>query len=312
MTVNLKTQIGKLEFKNPLLAASGTWAYGLEFIDHPIQRTMAGFVTKSLSVKPSEGNPMPRLYETDGGLLNSIGLQNIGIEAFLSDVDPELKKRKTVYVLSVYANKIEDFEHLASRANTSSAVAVELNISCPNIDKGGLEFSSDPSTTEQVVSRVKKAIKKPLWVKLSPNVTSIADIAVAAEAAGADALSMINTLLGMAIDVNSKKPWLGRMVGGLSGPAIRPIAVERIFRCYKRVKIPIVGMGGVRNARDVLELMMAGARIVQIGTWNFRDPFLYPQVEKELADHISRLGFKSVADIVGIAHQTESFKNSPS
>lgn len=304
MSVDLRSRVGSVEFVNPLLAASGTWAYGLEFMDHPIQKSMGGFVTKSLSVKSSEGNPMPRLYETDGGLLNSIGLQNIGIDAFLKEVDPELRKRKATYVLSIYANRVEDFETLAEKANTSSGVAVELNISCPNIDKGGLEFSSDPQTTNQVVSRVKRLLKKPLWVKLSPNVTSITDIAIAAEAAGADAISMINTILGMAIDVTAKKPWLGRMVGGLSGPSIRPVAVERIFRTFKKVKIPIVGMGGVRSARDCLELMMAGARVVQVGTWNFRDPFVYAQIEKDLRVHLERLGAKSIAEVVGAAHSS--------
>jgi len=300
----LESSVGNIKLKNPLLAASGTWAYGVELMDHPIQKSLGGFVTKSLSVKASEGNPMPRLYETDGGLLNSIGLQNIGIESFMKEIDPELKKRKAPYVLSVYANRVEDFEFLAERANDSSSLAVELNISCPNIDKGGLEFSSDPQTTTHVVSRVKKLIKKPLWVKLSPNVTSITTIAEAAEAAGADALSMINTLLGMAIDVESRKPWLGRMVGGLSGPSIRPIAVERIFRTYKKVKIPIVGMGGVRSARDCLELMMAGARVVQVGTWNFRDPFVYSQIEADLLTWMERAGILRIEEVVGMAHRS--------
>lgn len=301
--MSLSTKVGSLAFSSPLLAASGTWAYGVEFMDHPIAKKMGGFVTKSLSLNPSEGNPMPRLYETDGGLLNSIGLQNIGIDAFLRDVDPELSKRKLPYVLSVYANRVEDFAALASKAQTSSAMAVELNISCPNIDKGGLEFSSEPAATENVVSKVRSLIKKPLWVKLSPNVTSIVDIALAAEAAGADALSMINTLLGMSIDVNSKKPWLGRMVGGLSGPGIRPVAVERVFRTYKKVKIPIVGMGGIRNARDCLEFFMAGAAAVQIGTWNFRDPFIYEKIQTEIQSFLKNESFSSVQDLVGLAHK---------
>jgi dihydroorotate dehydrogenase (NAD+) catalytic subunit len=301
--IDLSCRIGGLTFSSPLLAASGTWAYGLEFIDHPVQKWMGGFVTKSLSLNPSEGNPMPRLYEGDGVLLNSIGLQNIGIFGFLSDVDPQLKSRSSTYVLSVYANRIEDFEALAEKANASSAAAVELNISCPNIEKGGLEFSSDPQTTSTVVSRVKRLLRKPLWVKLSPNVTSIVDIALAAEGAGADALSMINTLVGMAIDVDSQSPWLGKLRGGVSGPGIRPIAVERIFRTYEKVKIPIVGMGGARSARDVLELMMAGAACVQIGTWNFRDPFCYEEIDRDLRSYLARLGFSKVSDVVGRAHR---------
>lgn len=300
----LQTKIGELSFSTPLMAASGTWAYGLEFLDSPVQKFLGTFVTKSLSVSPSEGNPMPRLYETDGGMLNSIGLQNMGIDAFLKDVEPKLKSSGRSYVLSFYANRTEDFETLAEKANRSAAAAVELNISCPNIDKGGLEFSSEPKMTETVVAGVKKRLKKPLWVKLSPNVTSIADIAVAAEAGGADALSMINTLLGMAINVESQKPWLGKMRGGLSGPAIRAVAVERVYRCYEKVKVPIVGIGGIRSGRDVLEFMMAGARAVQVGTWNFRDPFVYEKITSELLDYLKTHKVNALSDLVGIAHKT--------
>lgn len=299
---DLRTSVGSLQLKNPFLAASGTWAYGQEFLYHPLQAHLAGFVTKSLSVKPSEGNPMPRLYETDSGLLNSIGLQNMGIDAFIAKVDPELKKASSVYVLSVYAQKIEDFKHLAEKANETSAQAVELNISCPNIDKGGLEFSSDPKTTEEVVRAVKRALRKPLWVKLSPNVTSIEDIALAAQAAGADALSMINTLVGMAINVESRKPWLAKQRGGLSGPAIKPVAIEKIFRTYKKVKLPIVGMGGIRCGRDVIEFLMAGASAVQVGTWNFRNPFVYETLAKEVSDFMRERSIKSIKDLVGAAH----------
>ena len=299
----LQTKVGELEFKTPLFAASGTWAYGQEFLHHSVQDYLGTFITKSLSVKPSQGNPMPRLYETDGGLLNSIGLQNLGIDAFLEKYEPELKKANRSYVLSIYAHKTEDFKTLAEKANDCSAVAVELNISCPNVDKGGLEFSCDPTMTKQVVSAVRKRLKKPLWVKLSPNVTSISDIAVAAESAGADAISMINTLLGMAIDVESKRPWLGRMVGGLSGPAIRPVAVRSVFQTYQKVKIPIVGIGGIRSARDVLEFLMAGASAVQIGTWNYRNPNVYESVARDLQTYMARHKIDSLSEIVGIAHK---------
>jgi dihydroorotate dehydrogenase (NAD+) catalytic subunit len=300
----LKAKVGELEFKTPLLAASGTWAYGQEFLGDSLQDYMGAFVTKSLSVKSSQGNPMPRLYETDGGLLNSIGLQNVGIDAFLEKYEPELKKAKRSYVLSIYAHRSDDFSILAEKANKCSAVAVELNISCPNVDKGGLEFSSDPKMTEQVVSDVKKRLKKPLWVKLSPNVTSISEIALAAEAAGADAISMINTLLGMAIDVESKRPWLGRMVGGLSGPAIRPVAVRSVFQTYQKVKVPIIGIGGIRSARDVLEFIMAGASAVQIGTWNYRNPNIYESVAKELSEYLQRHKIDSLSELIGIAHKS--------
>ncbi|MBN8555485.1 MAG: dihydroorotate dehydrogenase [Deltaproteobacteria bacterium] len=299
----LESKVGSVEFKTPLLAASGTWAYGLEFLNHPLQKFLGGFVTKSLSVKSSEGNPMPRLYETESGMLNSIGLQNMGIDAFIQNVEPQLKAAKSSYVLSVYAQRVEDFKILAEKANACSAVAIEINISCPNIDKGGLEFSSDPKTTAEVVSQVKAAVKKPLWVKLSPNVTSISDIAVAAESAGADAISMINTLLGMSINIDSKKPWLGRKMGGLSGPAIRPVAIERVYRTYSKIKIPIVGMGGITSSRDVIEFLLAGATVVQIGTWNFRDPFCYEKMSEEIARYLQKNKFSSVQELIGLAHR---------
>lgn len=299
-----RTRIGQVELASPLVAASGTWAYGLELLDSPANWAMGAFVTKSLSCRPSVGNPMPRLYETEAGLLNSIGLQNMGIDPFLRDVEPKLKAAKVNYILSIYGNRVEDFEELAEKANSSSALAVELNISCPNIDNGGLEFSSDPQTTQNLVSQVRKRIRKPLWVKLSPNVTRIEEIAKAAEAAGAEALSLINTLLGMAIDVYSREPWLGKKRGGLSGPAIKPVAIERIYRCYSEVKIPLIGMGGIRNARDVVEFLLAGASAVQIGTWNFRDPYVYPQILKELQDYLDSYGFKKFSDLVGLAHRS--------
>ncbi len=300
--MSLQSQVGNLKFKTPLLAASGTWAYGMEFLEHPVQKDLGAFVTKSLSVRVSEGNPMPRLYETDGGLLNSIGLQNMGIDAFIRDVEPALKQKKSPYILSVYAQSVDDFKILADKANSTFAMAVEFNMSCPNVDQGGLEFSSDPKVVENLVSVVKKLLKKPLWAKLSPNVTSIEEIALAAEAGGADAVSMINTLLGMAIDVENKKPWLGKIRGGLSGPAIRPVAIEKIFRTYKKVKIPIVGMGGIKNARDVLEFLMAGASVVQLGTWNFRDPFVYSKMAAELEVYLKKHSIQSIRDLVGLAH----------
>ncbi len=300
---DLRSKVGSLEFKTPLLSASGTWAYGLEFLDHPVNEFLAAFVTKSVSVNPSEGNPMPRIYETDAGMLNSIGLQNMGVDAFIAKVEPELFQRRTPYVLSFYAQKTDDFKILAEKANKTSALAIELNISCPNIDKGGLEFSSDPKTTEEVVRAVKKQVKKPLWVKLSPNVTAIDEIALAAEAGGADALSMINTLVGMAINVESTKPWLAKTRGGLSGPAIKPVALERVFRCYKKVKIPIVGMGGIKSARDIVEFLMAGASAVQIGTWNFRDPYVYSQLAKDLSQFMDERGYRTIKELVGLAHR---------
>lgn len=293
------TQVGSVSLKSPLLAASGTWSYGLELLDHPVNDSLGAIVTKSLSLKPSLGNPTPRLYETNSGMLNAIGLQNIGIHAFLKDVEPKLKKAKRDFVLSIYANQEDDFYELAELSNQSSALAVELNISCPNIDKGGLEFSSEPKTTERIVKRVKSRTKKPLWVKLSPNVTSIDEIAVAAEAGGADGLSMINTILGMAMDVDRERPVLGNLRGGLSGPAIRPIAVERIYRTYKKVRVPIIGIGGICNARDVLEFILAGATAVQIGTWNFREPNAATEILEDLSKYLSKKGESSLVPLVG-------------
>ncbi len=306
MAFSLHTKVGSVVLKTPFIAASGTWAYGLEYLDHPLQNYLGAFVTKSLSVSPSEGNPTPRIYETEAGMLNSIGLQNMGMTAFLTLVEPKLKKAKSPYILSIYGQRLEDFRTLAAQANDSSALGIELNISCPNIDKGGLEFSCDSRTTEELVKSVRREIKKPLWVKLSPNVTAIQDIAMAAEAGGADGLTLINTLLGMAIDIEAQKPWLGRKVGGLSGPAIKPVAVERLYRCYQRVKIPLIGSGGVRCGRDAIEFFLAGASAVQVGTWNFRDPFVYERLCQELSHYGERKGYKSVADMRGLAHNAIS------
>lgn len=299
----MKTRVGSIEFKNPLLAASGTWAYGLEFLNEPWQKDLAGFVTKSLSIEASTGNPMPRLYETDGGMLNSIGLQNMGIQNFLKEVEPRLQAAKLPYILSVYAHRKEDFQRLAAFSRESSALAVELNISCPNIERGGLEFSSEAKVTEDLLKTVKPELNKPLWVKLSPNVTRIEDMAMAAEAGGADAISLINTLVGMSIDVDAQKPWLGKVTGGLSGPAIRPVAVEKVYRSYRQVKIPLVGMGGIRCARDVLEFLMAGASAVQVGTWNFREPQIYEQLARDLRAYLEKYSLQNISDLVGLAHE---------
>lgn len=301
---NFKTKIGSVELQTPLMAASGTWAYGVEFLDSPVQQYLGAFVTKSLSRRPSVGNPMPRLYETDAGLLNSIGLQNMGIDAFLAEVEPRLRERASPYIISIYGNKLEDFQELAEKVPDSSALALELNISCPNIDHGGLEFSSDPKTTAQVVSEVRKRLKMPLWVKLSPNVSRIEEIALAAEGAGADAISLINTLVGMAIDVDSKEPWLGKKTGGLSGPAIRAVAIEKVYRCFRHVKIPLIGMGGIRNSRDVLEFLLAGASAVQIGTWNFRNPYCYEGILKDIQEYLDSYRVKKFSDLVGLAHRS--------
>jgi dihydroorotate dehydrogenase (NAD+) catalytic subunit len=297
-----KVKIAGLDFKSPLIAASGTWAYGLEFSGSKIENAMGAFVTKSLSLMPSAGNPMPRIYETDAGMLNSIGLQNMGIEEFLNKVEPHLLKNSSPYILSIYANRIEDFEALADRAQSSSALAIELNISCPNIEKGGLEFSSDAQVVEKLVKSLRRRIKKALWVKLSPNVTSIEEMARAAEAAGADALCLINTVVGMSIDVDAKRPSLAKRRGGLSGPAIRPIAIDKVYRCFKVVGVPIVGIGGIRNARDVMEFVLAGAQAVQIGTWNFRNPFVYEEILKDLEIYLAKHSAQRLGDLVGQAH----------
>jgi dihydroorotate dehydrogenase (NAD+) catalytic subunit len=286
-----------VEFKNPVLAASGTFGYGLEFAEYCDISALGGICVKGLSVKPHEGNPMPRIRETAGGMLNAIGLQNIGVEAFLTDKLPKLLEYRTRIIANFWGNTVEDYIAAARLLDESAVDMLEMNISCPNIKQGGISFSATPESAADITAAVRKAVKnKPLIVKLSPNVTDIKAYGAACENAGADCLSAINTLLGMAIDVQTRKPYLANITGGLSGPAIKPVAVRMVYELYKTVKIPIIGIGGIMNKDDVLEFFLAGASAVQIGTANFTEHAIMPEIIRELD---ICCGDKNISDFTG-------------
>jgi dihydroorotate dehydrogenase (NAD+) catalytic subunit len=263
-----------LKFKNPVIAASGTFGYGVEFEDIVALHKLGGFVVKGLSREPMAGNPPPRLYETAAGMLNAIGLQNIGAQAFVQEKLPLLRKVKDIVVLAnVFGYSVQDYVEVIKILNDGEGIAAyELNVSCPNTKQGGITFGQDTAMLSEVVSSAKANAKRPLIVKLSPNVTSIGRMARAAEDAGADAISLVNTFLGMAIDPETRKPRISNITAGLSGPAIKPIAVRMVYEAAHSVEIPVIGMGGISTAEDIVEFMLAGAAAVQVGTANFWDP----------------------------------------
>ena len=272
--LDLAVNVAGIEFKNPILAAAGSFGYGVEFEDVVTLSRLGGFVTKGLSREPMAGNPPPRLFETAAGMLNAIGLQNIGARAFLDEKLPLLRKVSNIVCLcNVFGHSQDEYEDVVRMLNEGEGIAgYELNVSCPNTKCGGIAFGSDPKMLYEVVSAVKKIAARPLIVKLSPNVTSIPDIARAAEDAGADALSLVNTFVAMAIDAETRKPRISNITAGLSGPAIKPIAVRMVWEAAKTVKIPVIGLGGISTAEDVVEFMLAGASAIQVGTVNFWDP----------------------------------------
>ncbi|OGC04982.1 dihydroorotate dehydrogenase B catalytic subunit [candidate division WOR-1 bacterium RIFOXYA12_FULL_43_27] len=273
MVTDLSIELAGIKLKNPVMAASGTFGYGKEYSEFCDLNQIGAIVTKSITLKPKEGNPPPRIAETPSGILNAIGLQSDGVEKFIAKALPFLEKFDVPVIASIAGGSKEEFAELAKILSKSKRIAgLELNISCPNVKKGGMLFGCDPDAAAEVTKAARKATKLPLIVKLSPNVTDITLIAKAVEKAGADALSLINTLLGMAIDINTKKPKLGNITGGLSGPAIRPIAIRMVWQTAQAVKIPIVGMGGIMTAEDAIEFFLAGASAVQVGTGNFVDP----------------------------------------
>jgi dihydroorotate dehydrogenase (NAD+) catalytic subunit len=272
--VDLSARVGALRLSNPIIAASGTFGYGLEFAHLVDLNRLGGFVTKGISKEPMEGAPAPRLCETASGMLNAVGLQNVGVKAFVQDKLPLLRKYNTSVIVNVFGYCLEDYVEVIRWLEDAEGIAAyELNISCPNVKKGGMQFGSDPGLVEEVVLAARKvAQKRPLWVKLMPLVTDIARIGRAAEAAGADALTVANTYPAMAIDVRTQKSRLGNLTGGLSGPAIKPITLRLVWEVCKSVKIPVVGLGGIETAEDVLEYMSVGASAVQVGTASFSDP----------------------------------------
>ncbi|MFN7942305.1 MAG: dihydroorotate dehydrogenase [Thermoanaerobaculia bacterium] len=299
-TVDLAVRLGPLALANPILTASGTFGYGLEFAHLARLERLGGLVTKGLSLAPLPGNPPPRIAETRGGMLNSIGLQNIGVERFLNDVLPGLARFPAKIVVNLFGYEFDDYARLAERVEPHAGVAaVELNVSCPNVKKGGIEFGHDPEVLERLVRAVRGATGKPILVKLSPNSTSPVALGEAAKAGGADVLSAINTVLGMAIDPWTRRPRLATQRGGLSGPAIKPIAVRIVFDVARRVGLPVVGIGGIETVDDVVEFLLAGASAVQVGTALFRDPRAAEKLVDGLAGRLAEMKVARVADLVG-------------
>ena len=301
MTPDLRVSVAGIEFKNPIIAASGTFGYGVEFEDVVHLNRLGGFVVKGLSREPMIGNPPPRLYETAAGMLNSIGLQNIGARAFIDEKLPKLRQMQDVVVIAnVFGYTREDYEHTVQILNEGEGIAAyELNVSCPNTQHGGIQFGSDPRTLDELVRTIKRGAGRPLIVKLSPNVTSIGQMAYVAQEAGADALSLVNTFVAMAIDVETRKPRIANVTAGLSGPAIKPIAVRMVYEAAKSVQIPVIGMGGISTAADVIEFMLAGASAVQIGTANYWDPRATEKIVTELERWCKEHDVPRIAELTG-------------
>jgi dihydroorotate dehydrogenase (NAD+) catalytic subunit len=298
--MSLAVEVAGIRFKNPLIAASGTFGYGVEYEGILDLATLGGLVSKGLYMEPRDGCPTPRIAETPAGLLNAIGLQGVGVRAFVRDVLPRLLPHDTKVLVNVCGDTVEEYAEVTRVLDGAPGVAgLEINISCPNVKKGGMAFGGDPRMTHEVVAAVRKATKLPVIPKLSPNVADITVFARAAEEAGADALSCINTLLGLAFDVETRKPKLAFGTGGLSGPAIKPVAVRMTWQASRAVRIPVIGIGGITSAADVLEFMIAGARAVQIGTANFVDPGVYERVLAGLRDYLERHHIADVNTLVG-------------
>ena len=296
----LAVEVAGIRLKNPLIAASGTFGYGVEYEGILDLATLGGLVSKGLYMEPRDGCPTPRIAETPSGLLNAIGLQGVGVRAFVKDVLPRLARHDTAVLVNVCGDTVDEYAEVTRVLDGAPGVAgVEINISCPNVKKGGMAFGGDPRMTSEVVAAVRKATRLPVVPKLSPNVADITVFARAAEEAGADALSCINTLLGLAIDVETRRPKLAFGTGGLSGPAIRPVAVRMTWQVARAVKIPVIGIGGIGEAADVLEFMIAGARAVQIGTANFVDPGVYDRILAGLRAYLERHGIGDVNQLVG-------------
>ncbi len=298
---DIRTTIAGLQMVNPVMTASGTFGYGLEFADLVDLSQIGGIIMKGTTLHPREGNDYPRMAETASGMLNCVGLQNKGVDYFCEHIYPQVKDIPTNMIVNVSGNSPEDYAECAARINELDIIpAIELNISCPNVKQGGMAFGVTTEGASQVVKAVRKAYDKTLIVKLSPNVTSIADIARSVEDAGADAVSLINTLMGMAIDIEKRKPRLSINTGGLSGPAVKPVAVRCVWQVAKAVKIPVVGLGGIMTAEDAIEFFMAGASAIEIGTGNFIDPAISVKVAQGISDWLDRHHCESIHNIVGI------------
>ncbi len=296
----LSIDIAGLKLKNPVLTASGTFGYGVEFDDFFDVNNLGGFIVKGTTQHPREGNAYPRMAETPSGMLNAVGLQNGGVKYFVEHIYPELLKYKTQVLVNVSGSTVDEYVSCAEQINELKHISgIELNISCPNVTEGGMAFGTSCPAAEAVVKSVRKVYHKTLMVKLSPNVTDISEIARAVESSGADCLSLINTLLAMAINAESRKPVLSTITGGLSGPAIKPIALRMVWQVSQAVKIPVVGLGGIMNATDAIEFFLAGASAIQVGTANFIDPLTTQHIILGINDYLERHKFKSIKDIIG-------------
>ena len=297
---DLTTQLGKLQMKNPVMTASGTFGYGTEYSDFIDLSRIGGIIVKGTTLRERQGNPYPRMAETPSGMLNAVGLQNKGIDYFVNHIYPTLKDIDTNVMINLSGSTIEDYVKTAEIINTLDKIpGIELNISCPNVKEGGMAFGVSCLAASQVVAEVRKVYHKELMVKLSPNVTDIAEIAKGVEGAGADSISLINTLLGMAIDAKTRKPVLSTITGGLSGPAVKPIALRMVWQVAKAVKVPVIGLGGIMNATDAIEFMLAGATAIQVGTANFIDPAISVKIVDGIDNYLNKNGFSSARDIIG-------------
>jgi dihydroorotate dehydrogenase (NAD+) catalytic subunit len=298
--MDLSVTIGSLHLKNPVIAASGCFGYGVEYAGVVDLSSLGGIVVKGLFLEEREGHPAPRIVETPAGMLNAIGLQGIGVRRFVDEKLPELRARNATVIVNVCGTTIDEYVEVSRILSDADGVAaIELNISCPNIKEGGIQFGCSLSGTFDVVSSVRQATRLPIIPKLTPNVTDVASFARAAEEGGADAVSLVNTFLAMVIDIETRRPKISNIVGGLSGPAIRPIAVRMVYECRQVVKIPILGMGGIVDARDALEFMIAGASAVQVGTANFVDPFIWPKLLDGMRDYLQRHSLARISDLIG-------------
>ena len=296
----LSIDIAGLKLKNPVLTASGTFGYGMEFDDFFDINTLGGFIVKGTTIHPRQGNAYPRMAETPSGMLNAVGLQNGGVNYFIEYIYPRLLQYNTSILVNVSGSTVEEYISCAEQINELEHISgIELNISCPNVKEGGMAFGTSCPAAEAVVSSVRNVYHKPLMVKLSPNVTDIAEIAKSVEASGADCISLINTILAMAIHAESRKPVLSTVTGGLSGPAIKPIALRMVWQVFNAVKVPVIGLGGIMNATDAIEFFLAGASAIQVGTANFIDPLATQHIISGIDNYLERHKFKSIKDIIG-------------
>lgn len=297
--MNLEVDIGGLKIKNPVMVASGTFGFGKEYSQYINLNSLGAIMVKGLTIKPREGNPPPRIYETPSGILNSVGLQNPGIDAFIKDELPFLKDYDIAVIANIAGESVEEFVYMAEKLNIDGIHAIELNVSCPNVKEGGMAFGVKPECIYEITKKVKDSTSKPVIVKLTPNVGDISVCAIASQDGGADAISLINTITGMAIDIKTRKPVFKNVFAGLSGPAIKPIALKLVYEAAKAVKIPVIGMGGIKSAEDAIEFMIAGAKAVAIGTYNFVNPYCTMDIIDGIKKYMAINNIKTVNEIIG-------------